>query len=93
MLYPTELRAASANNMNVNADIKKAHWGELFNEIGGRSTRIRTLDPLVPNQVRYQTAPCSEILIKSGVNDGIRTRDNRNHNPGLYQLSYIHHYV
>ncbi len=26
-----------------------------------------------------------------GVNDGIRTRDNRNHNPGLYQLSYIHH--
>jgi hypothetical protein len=26
----------------------------------GRSTRIRTLDPLVPNQVRYQTAPHSE---------------------------------
>ena len=25
----------------------------------GRSTRIRTLDPLVPNQVRYQTAPHS----------------------------------
>jgi hypothetical protein len=28
----------------------------------GRSTRIRTLDPLVPNQVRYQTAPHSEDL-------------------------------
>ena len=28
---------------------------------------------------------------ESGVNDGTRTRDNRNHNPGLYQLSYIHH--
>ena len=27
----------------------------------GRSTRIRTLDPLVPNQVRYQTAPHSEL--------------------------------
>ena len=27
----------------------------------GRSTRIRTLDPLVPNQVRYQTAPHSVI--------------------------------
>ena len=27
---------------------------------GGRSTRIRTLDPLVPNQVRYQTAPHSD---------------------------------
>ena len=23
--------------------------------------------------------------------DGTRTRDNRNHNPGLYQLSYDHH--
>ena len=32
---------------------------------------------------------CSEI----GVNDGIRTRDNWNHNPGLYQLSYIHHNI
>jgi hypothetical protein len=28
--------------------------------ITGRSTRIRTLDPLVPNQVRYQTAPHSD---------------------------------
>ena len=23
--------------------------------------------------------------------DGARTHDNRNHNPGLYQLSYSHH--
>ena len=23
--------------------------------------------------------------------DGIRTRDHRDHNPGLYQLSYRHH--
>ncbi|GEM_PF-4914883 len=29
--------------------------------------------------------------LKDGVNDGVRTRDNRNHNPGLYQLSYAHH--
>ena len=29
--------------------------------INGRSTRIRTLDPLVPNQVRYQTALHSEL--------------------------------
>jgi hypothetical protein len=36
----------------------------------------------------------SAILIlkeKAGVADGTRTRDNRNHNPGLYQLSYSHH--
>lgn len=28
---------------------------------------------------------------KVGVDDRDRTCDNRNHNPGLYQLSYIHH--
>jgi hypothetical protein len=33
-----------------------------------------------------------EILLQlNGVADGIRTHDNRNHNPGLYQLSYSHH--
>ncbi|CAM2174971.1 hypothetical protein BCEP27_10818 [Burkholderia cepacia] len=26
-----------------------------------------------------------------GVADGTRTHDDRNHNPGLYQLSYSHH--
>ncbi|KTC95742.1 hypothetical protein Lery_2037 [Legionella erythra] len=30
-------------------------------------------------------------LILNGVNDGTRTHDNRDHNPGLYQLSYAHH--
>ena len=29
--------------------------------------------------------------LKIGVTDGARTHDNRNHNPGLYQLSYGHH--
>ena len=28
----------------------------------------------------------------NGVANEIRTRDHRNHNPGLYQLSYSHHY-
>ena len=32
----------------------------------GRSTRIRTLDPLVPNQVRYQAAPHSEDQDNTG---------------------------
>ena len=31
------------------------------------------------------------LLLKTGVNDGARTHDNRDHNPGLYQLSYVHH--
>ena len=29
----------------------------------GRSGRIRTCDPLVPNEVRYQTAPHSDIRV------------------------------
>ena len=29
----------------------------------------------------------------TGVDDGIRTRDHRNHKPGLYQLSYGHHLI
>ena len=28
---------------------------------------------------------------KVGVDDGTRTHDDRDHNPGLYQLSYAHH--
>ena len=28
----------------------------------------------------------------NGVDDGTRTHDDWNHNPGLYQLSYTHHY-
>ncbi len=32
------------------------------------------------------------VLECRGVDDGARTHDNRNHNPGLYQLSYVHHW-
>ena len=32
----------------------------------------------------------TECASKTGVADGARTHDNRNHNPGLYQLSYSH---
>ncbi len=32
----------------------------------------------------------SATSAKDGVTDGTRTHDNRNHNPGLYQLSYNH---
>ncbi|CAI8969962.1 hypothetical protein EMIT053CA3_90068 [Pseudomonas donghuensis] len=30
-------------------------------------------------------------LLEYGVDDGNRTHDHRNHNPALYQLSYVHH--
>ena len=38
----------------------------------GRSTRIRTLDPLVPNQVRYQTAPHSDSQYSNPPKSAIR---------------------
>ena len=42
------------------------------------------------------TLPSLTLLNKeeqTGVTDGARTHDHRNHNPGLYQLSYNHHAV
>ena len=37
---------------------------------------------------RSRLSMCRKALL--GVADGARTHDNRNHNPGLYQLSYSH---
>jgi hypothetical protein len=45
----------------------------------GRSAR--------PSTQRKQPLTCGIV----GVSDGARTRDNRDHNPVLYQLSYTHH--
>ena len=33
---------------------------DIIIEKTGRGSKIRTYDPLVPNQVRYQTAPCPD---------------------------------
>ena len=44
-------------------------------------TQLRRL-PLCPLSYRAPT--------KRGVAEGIRTHDHRDHNPGLYQLSYRH---
>jgi hypothetical protein len=41
--------------------------------------------------VIFNNASGDHSIIKNGVNDGTRTHDNRDHNPGLYQLSYAHH--
>ena len=40
-----------------------------------------------------QAEACKSLILCAffGVADGARTHDNRNHNPGLYQLSYSHH--
>ncbi len=39
------------------------HWKATYLDINGRGERIRTSDPLVPNQVRYQTALRPEPLV------------------------------
>ena len=41
-------------------------------------------------QRKNEKAVGLQRLFKLGVADGARTHDNRNHNPGLYQLSYSH---
>ena len=58
-LRPTCLAVKTRHDCEI-AEIKKglAMMLTLFNT--GRSTRIRTLDPLVPNQVRYRAALHSE---------------------------------
>jgi hypothetical protein len=47
LLYPVELRADKKGPRTIKV-------GPLMKN--GRSERIRTFDPLVPNQMRYQTA-------------------------------------
>jgi leucyl/phenylalanyl-tRNA--protein transferase len=47
------------DNLQNCARMKKAsgyHYSEAFNQLNGRGERIRTFDPLVPNQMRYQAA-------------------------------------
>ena len=45
-----------------------------------------------PNKKAPQlTLGASETAVFGGANDGARTRDNQNHNLGLYQLSYVRH--
>jgi len=58
MLYPTELWAARKDRLIDAQNEKRAVKDSPF--YFGRSTRIRTLDPLVPNQVRYRAALHSE---------------------------------
>ena len=43
-------------------------------------------DPTMPRGIAGGRGPSGE----DGVDDGTRTHDSRDHNPGLYQLSYVH---
>ena len=43
-----------------------------------------------PRNNKARSCEAGFVMESLGVADGTRTRDNRNHNPGLYQLSYSH---
>ena len=50
------------------------------------------LHPIVIKRCRAE-ADCFGPAANSGVGEGTRTLDTRNHNPMLYQLNYAHHIV
>ncbi len=52
------------------------HFPPLTSLIGETDRDHKTIDP---------------GRLEIGVDDGTRTHDDRDHNPGLYQLSYAHH--
>ena len=58
-------------------------------------SRREALEPKSSVSTNFTTsAICAKTqIICNGVGDGARTHDHRNHNPGLYQLSYTHHCV
>ena len=51
----------------------------------GRGTRSQDRRP-----AQQKARQAGLLKVVYGVADGTRTRDDRNHNPGLYQLSYSH---
>ena len=46
----------AAKNLNVNSTIANIAFFILSSKLKSRGREIRTPDPLVPNQMRYQTA-------------------------------------
>ena len=65
VVYPKKGKKNGAGEGNRTLATSLEGWGstiELHPQIkNGRSSRIRTCDPLVPSQVRYQTALCPVI--------------------------------
>ena len=61
---------------------------------GGAGEETRTLTPKAPEPksgASTNFATPARLYTYDGGDKGARTLDNRNHNPGLYQLSYSHH--
>jgi hypothetical protein len=58
MLYPVELRAHA--QFNPTACLRSPPRSRLKQTKNGRGRGIRTPDPLLPKQMRYQAAPCPD---------------------------------
>ena len=61
-------------------------WGR--RDSNSHTSRRWNLNPV---RLPIPPRPHVSLLKTNGVDDGARTHDHRNHNPGLYQLSYAHH--
>lgn len=59
-------------------------WRNLYVEISGKNAYSFRC------QQKRHRVMVAQVIDLYGVTDGARTHDNRNHNPGLYQLSYSH---
>ena len=58
------------------------YWDVTY-DFRGIQHRVQMTAP--PDRRSSSTARVSRALTEDGVADGIRTHDNRNHNPGLYR--------
>ena len=74
----------------VQRNVPRHNDGDISNTLSDSMTRRNTLNDLEKRKA-LQIFICRAF--ESGVGNGTRTHDNRNHNPGLYQLSYSHHLV
>lgn len=80
-LQPTDPKSVALSNWATSAKLWGELWGSNprpsgpqsdalpteLNSPNGRSERIRTFDPLVPNQMRYQPALHSEIKLRNWI--------------------------
>jgi hypothetical protein len=96
-LRPRTCQRTSINESQLlpGADVHSSRFSDLPTTLPVR-LRARLFSAIVPsaiNERKSTQAVKRWVLELNGVDDGARTHDNRNHNPGLYQLSYIHHCV
>ena len=65
MLYPNELRAHGMCPYEPGSELHayRLNLTDVVRVRDGRGSRIRTYDPLLPKQMRYQTAPYPDVAV------------------------------